>query len=120
MKTAEQRRVLAAAALSGGRVRNAAGDDLGKIEDLMIDIPTGRVAYAVLSFGGFLGFGDKLFAIPWSALSLEEDRTTFVLNVEREVLEKAPGFNKSDWPDMADVRWGTQIFSHYGYRPYWE
>ncbi|HEY3354031.1 MAG TPA: PRC-barrel domain-containing protein [Polyangia bacterium] len=116
----ERRRVLAASRLAGDRVRNAAGEDLGTIEELMIDITNGRVAYAVLAFGGFLGIGDKLFAIPWSALSLDEERRHFVLNVERSILEKAPGFNKDDWPDMADVRWGTQIFSHYGYRPYWE
>lgn len=66
----EYRRVLSASSLSGDGVRNSAGEDLGKIEDIMLDVPTGRVAYAVLSFGGFLGMGNKLFAIPWEAMSM--------------------------------------------------
>jgi len=86
----------------------------------MIDTPTGRVAYAVLSFGGFLGMGDKLFAIPWSRLSLDEDRKVFVLDVDRATLERAPGFDKDNWPDMADRAWGTQVHTYYGARPYWE
>jgi len=65
--------VLSASTLSGDTVRNAAGDDLGSVKEIMVDIPSGRVAYAVLSFGGFLGMGDKLFAVPWSALTVDED-----------------------------------------------
>ena len=65
------RRVMSASSLTGDRVVNLAGEDIGKINEIMIDTPTGRIAYAVLSFGGFLGMGDKLFAIPWSRLSLD-------------------------------------------------
>src|SRR5690348_29699 len=68
----EYRRVLSAATLTGDRVRNPAGEDLGKVEEIMIDVASGRVAYVVVSFGGFLGIGDKLFAVPWRALSLNE------------------------------------------------
>lgn len=118
--TENLRRVLSASTLEGNSVRNSAGEDLGKIEDIMIDIPTGRVAYAVLSFGGFLGIGNKLFAMPWEALSLDEDAHEFVLNVDRSMLESAPGFDKDNWPDMADASWGEQIYSHYGYKPYWD
>src|SRR5215813_352584 len=75
------RRVMGATTLAGDRVRNSAGEDLGKIEEIMIDIPTGRVAYAVLSFGGFLGMGNKLFAVPWEALRVNERDHEFVLNV---------------------------------------
>ncbi len=64
-------RVLSASTLTGDRVRNAAGEDLGKVEEIMLDVPGGRIAYAVLSFGGMLGIGDKLFAVPWSALRLD-------------------------------------------------
>lgn len=95
MQATTTRRTLSATTLVGDGVRNTAGDSLGKIEELMIDLPTGRVAYAVLSFGGFLGMGDKLFAIPWSALKLDEAAHEFVLNVSKERLEKAPGFDKS-------------------------
>ncbi len=114
------RRILSASTLSGDSVRNSAGEDLGKIDEIMIDIPSGRVAYAVLSFGGILHLGNKLFAIPWSALSVDEDEKCFVLEVDQKILETAPGFEKDNWPDMADVSWGAQIYKHYGITPYWE
>ena len=114
------RRVLSASTLAGDRVRNTAGEDLGKIEDIMLDIPSGRIAYAVLSFGGFLGIGDKLFAVPWHALTVDEDNHEFVMDVDKKVLENAPGFDKDNWPDMADPNWGAQIHSYYGRKPYWD
>lgn len=114
------RRVLSASRLIGDQVVNAAGEDLGKIDEMMIDTLTGRVAYAVLSFGGFLGMGDKLFAIPWDRLSLDLDNKRFILNVDRAKLERAPGFDKDNWPDMADPSWGSQSFTYYGSHPYWE
>jgi sporulation protein YlmC with PRC-barrel domain len=114
------RRVMSAGTLAGDRVRNSAGEDLGKIEEIMIDVPTGRVAYAVLSFGGFLGMGDKLFALPWDALQLNEDEHEFILNVDKATLENAPGFDQDNWPDMADQNWASQIYGHYGSKPYWE
>jgi sporulation protein YlmC with PRC-barrel domain len=114
------RRVMSAGTLAGDRVRNSQGDDLGTIEEIMLDVTTGRVAYAVLSFGGFLGIGDKLFAIPWEALELNEAEHEFLLDVDRQQLESAPGFDKNNWPDMADPSWGAMIHSHYGRTPYWE
>jgi len=114
-----RRRVLAASTLKGDRVRNTAGEHLGSIDEIMIDLSSGRVAYAVLSFGGFLGIGDKLFAVPWQALRIDEGEHEFVLDVSRESLEKAPGFDKSNWPDMADSEFGTRIYQHYGKTPYW-
>jgi sporulation protein YlmC with PRC-barrel domain len=94
--------VLAADTLTGDRVVNRQKEDLGTIEHLMIDVERGRVAYAVLSFGGFLGMGDKLFAIPWSALSVDTGERQFILDVDKKLLERAPGFDKGHWPDMAD------------------
>jgi hypothetical protein len=64
--------------------------------------------------------GDKLFAIPWEALSIRLFEHAFVLNVDKKVLERAPGFDKDNWPDMADPQWGRGIYSYYGYKPYWE
>lgn len=104
-----KRRVLGAGTLTGDGVRNQAGDDLGKIEEIMIDLETGRVAYAVLSFGGFLGIGDKLFMVPWGAMKVDQSAQEFVLNVSRKQLEKAPGFDKNNWPDMADPGYGNGI-----------
>jgi sporulation protein YlmC with PRC-barrel domain len=114
------RRVLTASTLTGDAVKNAAGEDLGKVDEIMLDIPSGRIAYAVVSFGGFLGMGNKLFAIPWSALTLNEDTKHFVLNIDKKKLEAAPGFDKDNWPNMADNTWATQIYKYYGAAPYWE
>lgn len=112
-------RVLSADTLTGDAVVNRRNEDLGKIEHLMIDLESGRVVYAVLSFGGFLGMGDKLFAIPWKALTADLSEKRFVLDVERKKLEEAPGFDKSDWPDMADRTWGEGVYKYYGAMPYW-
>jgi len=112
--------IMAADTLEGDSVVNARGEDLGKIEDIMLDVQRGRIAYAVLSSGGFLGMGDKLFAIPWNVLTLDADRKCFVLDVDKERLENAPGFDKDHWPSMADMRWASEVHSFYGQRPYWE
>jgi sporulation protein YlmC with PRC-barrel domain len=106
--------------LIGISVENKAGEDLGSIKDLAIDFETGCVAYAVLSFGGVLGLGDKLFAVPWSALMYDASNNSFTLDVEKESLEDAPGFDKDNWPDMADQQWGRSVHKYYGVEPYWE
>jgi len=111
---------MAADTLEGDDVVNAQGEHLGVIKSIMIDVPSGRVAYAVLSSGGFLGIGDKLFAIPWNALTLDADNKCFVLNIDKERLKNAPGFDKDHWPSMADQRWATEVHSYYQTRPYWE
>jgi sporulation protein YlmC with PRC-barrel domain len=111
--------VLAADTLTGDRVVNRQKEDLGTIEHLMIDVEKGRVAYAVLSFGGFLGMGDKLFAIPWSALAVDTDERQFILDVDKTLLQRAPGFDKAHWPNMADHVWGAEVSAYYGAKPYW-
>jgi sporulation protein YlmC with PRC-barrel domain len=112
--------VMEADTLEGNDVVNAQGEKLGDIKTIMIDVPSGRVAYAVLSSGGFLGIGEKLFAIPWSALTLDADNKCFILNIDKERLKNAPGFDKDHWPSMADQRWATEVHSYYQRRPYWE
>lgn len=113
-------RVISSKTLIGESVENPIGENLGTIQDILIDVSSGRIAYAVLSFGGFLGFGSKLFALPWSALKVDIERNIFVLEVPRERLEKAPGFDKDAWPDMADPVWAQGVHSYYGVTPYWE
>jgi sporulation protein YlmC with PRC-barrel domain len=120
IKVPSEPRVLAADTLTGDKVVNLQNEDLGKIEHLMIDLGTGRIAYAVLSFGGFLGMGDKLFAIPWSALTVDTLEKRFILQVDKELLKRAPGFDKEQWPNMADRAWGSQVFKYYGAKPYWD
>jgi sporulation protein YlmC with PRC-barrel domain len=114
------RRFLSCKTLAGNKVRNGRNEDLGKVEDFMLDIKEGKIAYAVLSFGGFIGFGEKLFAVPWSALRLDQDKRDFVLDVEKDALKSAPGFEKDKWPDFADPTFGRQIHEHYKTTPYWD
>jgi len=101
-------------------VKNAARETLGKIEEIILHKVSGNVCYLVLSFGGFLGVGDKLFAIPWNAIHYDEDEDCFILNVSKEKLKNAPGFDKNNWPDMADEKWGSQIYNFYETKPYWQ
>ncbi|CUS39793.1 PRC-barrel domain-containing protein [Candidatus Nitrospira nitrificans] len=97
----------------GKPVQNLQGRNLGKIEDFAIDEIDGSVRYAVLSFGGVLGLGEKYFAIPWEALTLSNDRKHFVLDLEEKVLTQAPGFNKDKWPDFADPDYHVTIYEFY-------
>lgn len=110
--------MMGANTLIGNDVYNHNAEDLGDIKEIMLDLRNGTVAYAVLSFGGFLGMGEKLFAVPWHALTLDTQNKRFVLNVEKESLQNAPGFDKDKWPDMADQSWASEIHSYYGTTPY--
>src|SRR5271169_5617663 len=107
MITSMHPHVLLSSSICHDQVKNAAGESLGKIEDLMIDLDSGRIAFAVLSFGGFLKMGNKLFAIPWDALKLDSAKKGFILNVEKSRLESATGFDKDNWPNMADPAFGS-------------
>ena len=109
--------LMGADTLIGDSVVNAAEEDLGDIKEIMLDMQTGQVAYAVLAFGGFLGVGEKLFAVPWQALHLDTVNKRFVLNVEKDRLKSAPGFDKDAWPDMSDLSWASGIHSFYGTDP---
>ena len=114
-------RVLSAASIIGNKVVNTDGEQLGNIKDLVIDLDDAQIAYAVLSFGGFLGLGDKLFAIPLEALTFDTRENQVVLDVDKDVLKKAPGFDKDKWPDTAqyEAGWLLDIYEYYGYSPYW-
>jgi sporulation protein YlmC with PRC-barrel domain len=117
--------LLQASRLIGMEVRNDSQEKLGKIEDLAIDQNTGRVRYAVLSFGGVMGIGGKLLPMPWIALktvskaATTEGATTemfCVLNVDKDALQKAPSFDKGQWPDFNNEKWVVTINDFY--RPY--
>ena len=111
-------RLMGANTLDGNDVYNKQDEDLGDIVEIMLDVPTGRVEYAVLSFGGFLGMGDKLFAVPWNALQLDTENKRFTLDVTKERLQEAPGFDKDEWPDMANPSWAKGVHDYYGVTPY--
>lgn len=107
-------RVLSASTLSGDDVYNPKGEKLGGIKELMLDIETGKVCYAVLSFGGFLSLGEKLFAVPWSALTVDTKNKRLVMDTDEERLKKAPGFDTDHWPNMADATWEKSVHAYYG------
>jgi sporulation protein YlmC with PRC-barrel domain len=109
-----------ASSIIGTDVVNSKGDDLGDIKEVVIDPRTGRVAYAVVAFGGFLSMGEKLFAIPVSAFAYNIERNEYVLNVTKERLEKAPGFDADNWPSMSDEKWNREVYKYYERPPYWE
>jgi sporulation protein YlmC with PRC-barrel domain len=102
------------------RVKSPQGEDLGKIEEVMLDMEMGRVAYAVLSFGGFLGLGNKWVPVPWDAVALQPDEKVLLLKIEKEKLQKAPNFEPATLPNLANRQWGAVIHTYYGYPPYWE
>jgi len=104
----------AKASIIGANVVNAAKEDLGTIEDVIIDTRTSGVTCAILSFGGFLGLGDKHFAIPWRVLDFHPAEGYAVLKLEKERLENAPGFKTGEWPDMGDAEWTCRVDRHYG------
>ncbi len=113
--------VVPASKIIGEAVVNRQGESVGKIHELLIDAKRNRVAYAVLSFGGFMGVGNKLFAMPWEAFEFSATENKLILNVEKDKLEAAPGFEKGDkWPDFSDTVWGESIYNYYDYVPPWK
>ena len=97
--------ILSTSTLMHDNVVNPQGENLGDIKDFMIDTDDGRIVYAVLSFGGLWGLGDKLFAVPVQVLHLDPERRECILHESRERLEDAPGFDKDDWPDSTHESW---------------
>lgn len=112
--------LMGAGTLSGEEVYNLQNEHLGEIKEIMLDMRSGSVAYAVLSYGSFLGMGETLFAVPWNALTLDTEQKCFRLNVAKDSLADAPGFDQKDWPDMADASWGNKIHTYYGTNPYFD
>ncbi len=106
--------LMGANTLLGNDVYNKDGEDLGDIKEFMIDMASGKVAYAVLSYGGVLGLGDKLFAVPWPALKLDTVNKRFTLDVVKGILKDAPGFDMDKWPAMSDKTWAGGVHKFYG------
>ncbi|MBN3760544.1 PRC-barrel domain-containing protein [Burkholderia sp. Ac-20365] len=112
--------VMAASSLEGTKVITADGEHVGKISDIMLDVRSGRIAYAVLSEGGFLGMGTALHAIPWSALTLNVDEKVLLVGLMADEIKNSPGFDKDHWPSMADPQWGSSVHEYYRQKPYWD
>lgn len=110
-----------ASKIIGETVVNRQSEKVGKIHELVIDAKNNRVAYAVLTYGGFLGMGNKLFAMPWEAFEFSTTENKLILNVDKEKLEAAPGFEEDEkWPDFSDTGWGEGIYTYYNFTPPWK
>jgi len=103
----------------GKKVKNKSDQNLGKIKEIMLDKVNGHVVYVVLDTG-ILGIGGKYFALPWSIFHYDDEDDSFCVDISEERLKQAPGFDKDNWPDMADRTWGKTVHEYYGSKPYWE
>jgi sporulation protein YlmC with PRC-barrel domain len=111
MEKSKPPKVLSVSTLLGDKVTNAKGEDLGTVEEIMLELKTGRVAYVVLSFGRVNWMpNNKLFAVPWGSFSISHHDKKFILNVSKETLKSAPGFDRDKWPDEADFGWLAKEF----------
>jgi sporulation protein YlmC with PRC-barrel domain len=108
-----------ASSIIGTNVVDLKDESLGDIKEIVIDPRSGRVAYAVVSFGGFLGMGEKLFAIPFSSFKYQLDGNKYVLDVPRNKLKEAPGFDVNHWPPMVEEKWNRDIHAYYEREPFW-
>ena len=114
MTSQEQPAVLSATTVIGDKVVNPQGENLGKIEEVMLDVNDDRIAYAVLSFGGFLGMGEKYHPLPWKALTYDPSMGGYVVDLDKRQLENAPTYERSEAPDWGDPSYGRQIDDFYG------
>jgi sporulation protein YlmC with PRC-barrel domain len=117
--TTEPVRVARADKILGLDVENPQGENLGEIENLLIDMTAGRIASATLAFGGWLGFGENLAPVPWEALTFTPGADKVTLDVDQEKLRKAPQFAKDKWPATVERQWLADVYAYYGTKPYW-
>ena len=115
----ETDRLISADKVEGTSVYNRQGDKLGSIYTVMIDKISGKVAYAVMSFGGFLGIGDRFHPMPWGILTYDTAQGGYVVDMSKEALEAAPSYAASDVPRWGDRAWGQSIYDYYQMPPYW-
>ena len=109
-------RTLPSKKIVGANVQNSKGEKLGSIDDLVVDLQAGKVQYVAVGVGGVLGVGEKLFAVPFEEFKTAHDTSNniyFVLDISKERLENAPGFDKDHWPDFANPQWRNQIDTYY-------
>ncbi len=107
-------RLMGADTLIGDHIHNMQNEHLGTVKEIMIDMQSGQIAYVVMASGGVLTIGEKLFAVPWEALALDPANHQLRMNIDKERIEAAPGFDKDHWPDMANSAWATELHNYYG------
>jgi sporulation protein YlmC with PRC-barrel domain len=108
-------RLIAASKVNGSSVYNTAGEKLGSVYDVMIDKRSGKAEYAIMSFGGFLGIGDSYHPLPWQALTYDESKGGYMVNIDRTRLEGAPSYRSSDLSTWEDPAYGRRVNDYYGF-----
>ncbi|MBM3601430.1 MAG: PRC-barrel domain containing protein [Alphaproteobacteria bacterium] len=111
--------LIAADKVEGTSVYNTKGDKLGSVENVMIDKRSGRVAYAVMSFGGFLGIGDQHHPLPWSVLKYDTNQGGYVVNLDKKALEGAPSYKRDEPVDLGTADWDRRLHSYYKVPPFY-
>src|ERR1700752_2365351 len=119
LATRETFNLIAADKVEGTPVYNRAGDKLGTVENVMIDKMSGRVGYAVMSFGGFLGMGKDRHPLPWGVLDYDTGKGGYVVGIDADLLKKAPTYGAADTVDWTDETWNRRLHDYYGVPPYW-
>lgn len=115
----ETDRLIASDKVEGTAVYNRQGERLGTVHNFMVDKSTGRVAYAVMSFGGFLGMGESYHPLPWRVLTYDTSQGGFVIDLDKSRLAKAPSYTASNVPNWSDRAYGNRIDDYYGMSSYW-
>jgi hypothetical protein len=110
---------IAADKVEGTAVYDRAGEKLGSIHNVMIDKRSGRVVYAVMSFGGFLGIGERYHPLPWDVLHYDTGQGGYVVDLNRQQLEGAPTYGRDEQPNYDDPVWGRKVYDYYGVPPFW-
>lgn len=107
-------KILTATSIIGDEIHNLQGEHLGKIKDMMVDLDGGCITYVVIEYGGFLGIGEKLFALPFKAIKLDQVNQKFILDIDKALLDKAPGFDKNHWPSTNSHEYFQEVGSYWG------
>jgi PRC-barrel domain len=119
VETDETDRLIASNKVEGTAVYNRQGERLGEVDNFMVDKYSGQVAYAVMSFGGFLGIGESYHPLPWRVLTYDTGLGGYVVDLDKETLRGAPSFGRDETPDWGNREWGTRVHDYYRVPPYW-
>jgi hypothetical protein len=111
--------LISTGAIRGTPVYNTDGEALGSVDDLMVDSETGRIAYALMSFGGFLGIGERIHPLPWAVLKYDKVRRGYVVPLTKAALVDAPNYGPEDAPRFGERAYEESIHDYYKTDRYW-
>lgn len=117
--SADQRPLLRVSEIKGKKLMADDGRDLGRVEEIVYDAGTGRVAFAVVTFGGLAGMGEDKVVVPWTALDVNRDGRLVAVGLDKEKVRSAPRLTSRDWAELRDPAFTSRVYSHYGKRAPW-